>query len=369
MITLLEKYKTSSEDFILESNRSLFSRRYLTSEELDSLRDHTQLYKRVVAELGTSDKTVVQMQDTFNIFLKGESQARYTELMLPTFQDLKSVDISQLTVSLFNPTTWLRPQWNYVNKPPEIVNSSKELAFFIKKIHTNSEQLYVWGDIQKGLLDNNNLIKPNVINYYLDGIKTSSLNDMSRLSEALHYISEFLSKLLSFDELALLLEHCRINEKFMFLLLYPYFFKPLKELLWSNLFPIFYLKANNFNSFMKKVALKIGTIISHQTAVVNGFVNIKVSKKLGLTLGTGGLSGILLLFSKHFMKDSAAVMCQMYSGLNGSVGDLSKLFRLEGSKLIFEMTKTLSTFSNAAIAGFLEPKQDAIKQLMRYYKK
>jgi hypothetical protein len=40
------------------------------------------------------------------------------------------------------------------------------------------------------------------------------------------------------------------------------------------------------------------------------------------------------------------------------------MIRSLGSKLIFELTKTLSTWSNAAVAGALEPKQEFVRNVL-----
>lgn len=162
--------------------------------------------------------------------------------------------------------------------------------------------------------------------------------------------------------MAVLLEYCVTNEKFLFLLLYPYFFKPLKKLLWSYLSPVFSLTKNSFTFFLKQVALRIGNIIKHKNALVHGFCNLKVSRSVKLTLGTGGLSSLLLLYNKFLFKDNKVII-PLYTGMCGPIGLYTSLFRTEVSKVIFELTKTASIFTNAALAGFLEPKQDAVKHI------
>ena len=148
----------------------------------------------------------------------------------------------------------------------------------------------------------------------------------------------------------------------MFLLLYPYLFKPLRKLLWSQMLPIFYLKAKNFTVFMKTVALKIGGIISHKTTLVRGLSTIKVNKRFAVT----GLSGLIVLYSHAFISNNVQAI-ELYGGLEGNVGNFIKLFRVETSKIIYEVTKTMSTFTNAAVAGFLEPKQEVIKEFVKHF--
>jgi len=135
-------------------------------------------------------------------------------------------------------------------------------------------------------------------------------------------------------------------------------------LLWSYLYPIFSLRIESFTFFLKQVALKIGNIIKHQNPIVNGFHHLRISKSVKYTLGTGGVSSLLLLYNNYFLKDNRAIV-PLYQGMGGFVGEFANLFRVEVSKMIFEVTKTASTFTNAAVAGFLDPKQAAVRQILK----
>ena len=73
-----------------------------------------------------------------------------------------------------------------------------------------------------------------------------------------------------------------------------------------------------------------------------------------------------MLYNKHFLKDNTAIK-RLYTGLGGQLGAITNIFRVETSKVIYETAKTISTFSNAALAGFLEPKQNAIKKCTRKF--
>lgn len=60
---------------------------------------------------------------------------------------------------------------------------------------------------------------------------------------------------------------------------------------------------------------------------------------------------------------------KLYQGFSGFLGSSINIFRTEGSKLVYEITKTLSTFFNAAVAGAIEPKQkDILKEKLKKYK-
>ena len=56
---------------------------------------------------------------------------------------------------------------------------------------------------------------------------------------------------------------------------------------------------------------------------------------------------------------------KLYKGLSGAIGSCFKIVRVEGSKWIFESFKTLSTFTNAAVARVMEPKQEAFSNFLK----
>jgi hypothetical protein len=82
--------------------------------------------------------------------------------------------------------------------------------------------------------------------------------------------------------------------------------------------------------------------------------------------------GLLALFSNSFAtktKQGLLSNGKLYKRLGGSLGSCVSLLRFEGSKIIYEIAKTLPTFSNAALAGAFEPKQKLISKILsrRYY--
>ena len=86
---------------------------------------------------------------------------------------------------------------------------------------------------------------------------------------------------------------------------------------------------------------------------------IKVVSVTGLTLSVTLYSGILA------RKDTMRLdRVSLYDGLSGHPGNYIGMIRSLGSKLIFELTKTLSTWSNAAVAGALEPKQEFVRNVL-----
>ena len=354
-------YKNYSE-LILRSHQENFCK-HLTTEELEDLQNHQKLYRKVVEELGGQTEGVKEMSLRFSHFVENNS----TELVkVPHFfVKPEESNVTDLKVSLFNPTTWSKPLWTYDNSPPIITTPSNDLESILLKL-SSKQNNNMFENISKNLIDQKNpaLLDQTVLKHYLGGIRNIDLTTWDRFTESIHQTAMFFKETITVSDLAVLLEYCKTNEKFIFILLYPYLFMPLKKLLWSYLYPIFSLRIESFTFFLKQVALKIGNIIKHQNAIVNSFNQLRMLKSVKYTLGTGGVSSLLLLYNSYFLKDNIA-LAPLYQGMSGFIGELAKSFRVEGSKIIFELTKTASTFSNAAVAGFLEPKQDAVKQILK----
>lgn len=362
LIEYLKPTHKNSSEVLLKSHRENFCKQ-LTPEELEDLQNHQKLYRKVVEELGGQAEGVEEMSSRFNNFV--ENRPKELLQISHIFVKPEEANVTDFKVSLFNPTTWSKPLWTYDDIQPVMTTPSNDLKNILLKL-SSKQSNNMFGDISKGLKDQTNsaLLDQTVLNYYLGGIRNTDLTTWDRLPESIHYTATFLKETITVPELAVLLEYCKTNEKFIFILLYPYLFKPLKKLLWSYLYPIFSLRIESFTFFLKQVALKIGNIIKHQNAIVNGFHHLRISKSVKYTLGTGGVSSLLLLYNNYFLKDNRALV-PLYQGMGGFIGEFAKSFRAEGSKMIFELTKTASTFTNAAVAGFLEPKQDAVRQILK----
>ena len=353
--------KANHTDLLEKSYKENFCKN-ITQEELKSLEDHKILYKKVLDELSGKVEGAQEMSDRFNNHLENNVSELLSFSKFYVKPDQVSATASE--VSLFKTETWSKNFWTYQNNVP-VINTPKTDLIPIMKKFGDEQNGDVFQNISTGLKNQTQThLDPGVLKYYLEGIRNENLVGWDRFAESVFYTADFIKSTLSLPEMAVLLEYSVTNEKFLFLLLYPYFFKPLKKLLWSYLFPVFSLTKNSFTFFLKQVALAIGNIIKHKHALVHGFCNLKVSRSVKLTLGTGGLSGLLLLCGKFWFKGNNVIF-PLYTGMSGPIGLYTSLFRTEVSKVIFELTKTASTFTNAALAGFLEPEQDVVKQILK----
>merc|ERR1712157_154198 len=164
--------------------------------------------------------------------------------------------------------------------------------------------------------------------------------------------TEFLLKFVSIDETGLL---------FLF---HKVFYVVLKSVLAITALATLY-KKGSFMIFLSSILnysqnLKIENFGG--STLVHSYINKRSIKYIGI-IGASTSLGITL-FTSFFAKQKQNPAVQAitnYSGFNGLAGNYSELFRKYGSKFFFECAKTISTFTNAAFCGFLEPKEDVIR--------
>jgi len=91
-------------------------------------------------------------------------------------------------------------------------------------------------------------------------------------------------------------------------------------------------------------------------------------------IGVAGAAGSVFMMSYKylFVKSSAKTVAiftdTLYTGFSGTPGAILDSYRGCVSKLIFEVTKTASTFMNAAVFGWLEPRANIIKPFVAVIK-
>ena len=373
LLNYIHELQANPLDLKKESLRKNFCRN-LTGDEVKSLHDYDKFHQKVLEEL----KGKVSGAEEMTIRLENYLDYDFKKTLVKLNAELKQVyatpgsaNVESVNVSLLNPKTWTNSSWTYQNEAPVLTKPSVDLDPIVAKlssVYPKSINNNVYTEISEHLRSNSchSKLEAEVFDHYLQGIQNCDLTTWSRLSEPVTFISNFLENQLSMLEVSILLEYCISNEKFVFLLIYPYFFKPLKRLLWAYLYPIFSLTTGSFTFFLKQVALRIGDIIKNKSAIIEGLHHLKVSRSAKITIGTGGISSLFLLYNKYILKDNTAII-PLYTGMGGFIGQFASDFRSNGSKFIFEITKTASTFTNAAVAGFLEPKQDAVRQVIRSF--
>jgi hypothetical protein len=153
-----------------------------------------------------------------------------------------------------------------------------------------------------------------------------------------------------------------IQSKLIMIVLFPVLFQPLKLRLWGILYVMTLKYSKTAVVFLNDIVKNVCSrgILAVKTAYLNYSPTV-TTKFIGFSSLTSFAFYRTMLFStKSYMKS-----IPLYTGLPGLAGQLMGSLRLEGSKVIYEVAKTASTFSNAAVAGLLEPKQEAMRKVVK----
>ena len=171
----------------------------------------------------------------------------------------------------------------------------------------------------------------------------------------------FLKNFLTDLDLSFLLKLSSLNERLVAIVLIPSLITFLGKRDWGYVLALSFY-TGKLSSFIKSVAAKISTKVK----TVYGNYSLTVKTKF---IGTAGMVSLVAIKTNIFnlLYPTSVLVKQLFlhEGVSGISGDAIGLFRLEGSKWIYEAARTLSTFSNAVLAGFLEPEKEIIKELIK----
>ena len=220
-----------------------------------------------------------------------------------------------------------------------------------------------WRLANKCLYKDKDVLDVNAVKHITNGFSIENVTLYERFQEAIIYLATYVSDIWTNIDFTHILNLCYVNEKFVFILIYPYVLKPLGEIIWPTLLPHFHFVKGSFTIFIQKVS----NTLYKSTVLFHKYQTLSVRKSAKLALGISG-AGFIAYLGSYFttnVKQGLASNSKIYKGLSGSLSHSMKLLRQEGSKVIYEVFRTLSTFSNAAISGALEPKQEAISKVLK----
>lgn len=319
----------------------------LTQEELEGLCTHDTLLERVHAEL-KSDVAQVDI----DVFRRN----------LQVFRD-NGEYFNTLYTSIMNERRFTN--YNFIDTVFLTKPTGKDFNPVYQKLADKTPD--PWPVINNCLYEgeNTDVLRLSAVESLAKGFSLTKLSLYPRLADALQSFANYVGTIWNSFDFSLIYSLCKVNEKFVFVLLYPFFFRPLGEIIWPTLLPHFHFVYGSFTKFMQKVCVTLnqGNVLTHTFNTL--------SKKKATFVGISSF-GLMALFSNFFtVKANQGIVAnaKLYQGLSGSIGGYFKIFRVEGSKLIYETFKTASTFTNAAIAGAMEPKQEAFSSFLKLVNK
>jgi hypothetical protein len=187
-----------------------------------------------------------------------------------------------------------------------------------------------------------------------------NIENLEFYSEMILRFSKLLTHLTSIDQ-SFLLFFAQYDEKGLLLLCHKLIYGVLKSILASQLIIALY-KPGAFITFLER-SLQAAQVVNRSLQISNVITvsNVKAIKIISVAGFTMGLT----LYSNVFSKKPMELTCvTTYSGFSGLLGNYVELVRSYGSMLVFEVAKTFSTLSNAALAGFIEPKETVLRNLL-----
>lgn len=193
-----------------------------------------------------------------------------------------------------------------------------------------------------------------------------NIEQLDFYSEMIVRFSTLFTHLTPLDH-SFLLFFAEYDEKGLLLLCHRLLYCVLKSVLASQLIIALY-KPGAFVTFLEKALQATQGVNNHlrlsNIITVSNVKAVKILSFTGLTLG-------LTLYSNIFSKKSMELTYHVatYSGFSGLLGNYTELLRSYGSMLVFEAAKTCSTLSNAALAGFIEPKEAVLRNFLTEWRK
>jgi hypothetical protein len=136
-----------------------------------------------------------------------------------------------------------------------------------------------WVETNKCLFDKTELINKEAVSNLLKGFSLKDLNSYDILLEAINYVAVFLKDIVTTIDFTHIFNICYPNEKFLFMLLYPFLIKPLGKIVWVTLIPHFHFVSGSFTTFMKNAATFLKTKNLNKTFIT---FSVKKSAKIAL---------------------------------------------------------------------------------------
>jgi hypothetical protein len=167
---------------------------------------------------------------------------------------------------------------------------------------------------------------------------------------------------LNLADLEFLVSYVQWDEHGVLFLFWKYIYCKLGYILSSQLIIAVY-KPGAFIEFLNKAVIQARSLI-HSSYKISNLILSKSICKITF-IGLASVSFGLTLFSNYFTGNPKISVFSLHSGFSGNPGEVLDSIRDIGSKVVFEVAKTVSVLTNAALIGFLEPKQNLIKHLLK----
>ena len=233
---------------------------FLTEEELVGLQHHNFFLKTVHKEMKDYDNEPDVSAFTKNLSVIQNKGQNFRGLCQSVFNKDSGDTKNNFTSVFFNKNTV----------------TSKEFNLIWERLTEKSDK-DMWSTIHNSMYQDANTLKLETTKSLVKGLSLKDIDSYDRTEEAVHFVANLVEDIWTSIDFAHLLTLCKTNEKFVFILVFPYFYKVLEKYIWPTLFSMFHFVSNSFSTFLQKVStlLKQGSNISatgFRTTCVKGSV-------------------------------------------------------------------------------------------------
>lgn len=183
--------------------------KYLNSQELDGLKSHMIFLDKVHREIIGSEEESSLFKDHLNAFLS-EDGKEFFSICQSAYIDQEKIDA----------------QKNFLSRLSlEKVSTGRDLIPIVKKLSDKNGDL-MWGNVKNVLFENESGdLRETSLRALIEGFSFDTVTTYHRFLEAVNLLVHYLNNVFNSVDYKLILNICKTNEKFAFLLLYPYFLK------------------------------------------------------------------------------------------------------------------------------------------------
>ena len=208
-----------------------------------------------------------------------------------------------------------------------VTESQNFHLIFDKVAQKSSTGVNVRTQINRCLYEHTDVLNLTSVKHLTNGISLEKFTFYDRCRETVEYSALYLNDILTSTDFTHIINLCETKEKWIFLLLYPYFIKPLGKIIWSTLLSHFHFVSGSFTIFMQKVSdlLAKGPQYNHI------YRTVSVKKVIKLALGFNSV-GLLALYNTFLSGKGGQIFLsnhKLYNGLKGFLGSGITFLRLK----------------------------------------
>jgi len=186
---------------------------------------------------------------------------------------------------------------------------------------------HVGTEINQCLYEHTNVLNLAAVKHLTNGISLEKLTFYDGCREAVELVSSHVGGIWTSTDFTNIASLCETNQKWVFLLLYPYFIKPLGKIIWSTLLSHFHFVPGSFLIFLQKVSdlLFQGPEYNHI------YRTVSVKKVIKLALGFNSV-GLLALYNTFLSRNGGQIFLsnhRLYNSLRGFLGSGITFLRLK----------------------------------------